>query len=134
MTTLENNTVFNILASLFMEQHLLHGTPLNQEVPQGSILEPLLFNLFIKDIFLFIQQGSLCNFAGGKTISISAENVEELHRSRMSYHNWRIKHFLFLGSNPEFLCQKTFQKSTAPFKSHKLSEKSQVIQVSGPAS
>ena len=54
--------------------------PLNQGVPQGSILGPLLFNLFINDIFLFIQQGSLCNFADDNTISISAENVDELHR------------------------------------------------------
>ena len=54
--------------------------PLNQGVPQGSILGPLLFNLFINDIFLFIQEGSLCNFADDNTISISAENVNELHR------------------------------------------------------
>ena len=53
--------------------------PLNQGAPQGSILGPLLFNLFINDIFLFIQQGSLCNFADDNTISISAENVDEIH-------------------------------------------------------
>ena len=49
-------------------------------MPQGSILEPLLFNLFINDIFLFIQEGSLCNFADDNTISISAVNADELHR------------------------------------------------------
>ena len=53
---------------------------LNQGVPQGSILGPLLFNLFINDIFLFINEGFLCNFADDSTISISAENVDELHR------------------------------------------------------
>ncbi len=54
--------------------------PLSQGVPQGSILGPLLFNLFINDIFLFIQEGSLCNFADDNTISISAENADDLYR------------------------------------------------------
>ena len=54
--------------------------PLHQGVPQGSKLGPLLFKLFKNDIFLFIQQGSLCNFADDNTISISAVNADELHR------------------------------------------------------
>ena len=49
-------------------------------MPQGSIVGPLLFNLFTNDIFPFIQQGFLCSFAADNTISISAENVDELHR------------------------------------------------------
>ena len=54
--------------------------PLNHGVPQGSIRGPLFFNVFINDIFLFIQDGSLCNFADDNTISISTENAHKLYR------------------------------------------------------
>ena len=37
-------------------------------VPQGSILVPLLFNIFIIDLSVFIKQFHVCNFADNNTL------------------------------------------------------------------
>ena len=46
------------------------GSP--QRGPQGSILGPLLFDIFINDLFLLIENCSLYNYADDNTISYSA--------------------------------------------------------------
>ena len=45
-------------------------------VPQGSILGPLLFSVFINDIFHAFGRSSLYNYADDNTLSYAHHNVE----------------------------------------------------------
>ena len=50
-------------------------------VPQGSIVEPTLFNLFFNNFLLFILIVSVHNFADNNSLSNIAENIDSLKRT-----------------------------------------------------
>ena len=72
---LDNNAVSftrsyltNRLQRCKINNSFIEWTKISAGVPQGSISGPLLFNIFINDIFLFLQKCDLANYADESTM------------------------------------------------------------------
>ena len=72
-------------------------------IPQGSILGPLLFNIFLADLFLVLKDVDIANFADDSTPFTSANNtddlIDSLEKASSSLFKW-FKDNLFKG-NPD---------------------------------
>ena len=79
-------------------------------VPQGSILGPLLFNIYINDIFLFVDEAFLSNYADDTALySIHKNHISNqsvLKRNFICLQKWFYENYMVL--NPGKCCYMTF--------------------------
>ena len=84
-------------------------------MPQDSILEPILFNIFLNNLFLFISNSSLSNYADDNTLYTFGDNLKMIKGNLRNsfntmdqrfYENYMVLnagkcHFMCLGNNTE---------------------------------
>ena len=91
-------------------------------VPQDSISEPLLFSIFVNDLFLSVSSSNLSNYADDNTLYISGYNLKEVKEVLLNDLNkvteWFFENYMVLNAGKcHFMCLgKNTENETFTFK------------------
>ena len=84
-----------------IENHFSNWREITSGVPQGSIVGPLPFNIFINDIFLFVESSNICNYADDNTLFAFGKTFDEVTKKIQNdfliLDDWVFKNFLVLN-------------------------------------
>ncbi len=94
---LSNRTQFVEITNVRSE-----GRVLSYGVPQGSILSPLLFLIYVNDVGSSVQKGHIVQYADDTTLCFKSPTIQELEQVTFVELNSAIQHFndLNLKTNP----------------------------------
>ena len=86
-----------------IENHFSNWCEITTGVLQSSILGPLLFNIFIDDIFLLVESSNICNYADDNTLFAFGKTFDQVNRKLLKdfliLDEWFFNNFLVLNSD-----------------------------------